>query len=43
MSKIDYIFTDMACDASKSFVVPDEPVDGIYISDHRPVVSYIEI
>ena len=41
MSKIDYIFTDMPCDPSKSFAVPDEPVDGVYISDHRPVCAFV--
>ncbi|MCQ2427552.1 MAG: endonuclease/exonuclease/phosphatase family protein [Clostridia bacterium] len=43
MSKIDYIFTDMTCDAAKSFVLPDEPKEGIYISDHRPVCAFVEI
>lgn len=43
MSKIDYIFTDLPCDVSRSFVLPDEPVDGVYISDHRPVCAYIEV
>lgn len=40
-SKIDYIFTDAACDPAESFVVPDEGVNGIYISDHHPVCAYI--
>lgn len=39
--KIDYIFTDMPCDKSESFIIPDESVDGVYISDHHPVCSYI--
>lgn len=39
--KIDYIFTDMKCDPSESFVVPNEPVDGVYITDHNPVCAYI--
>ena len=42
MAKIDYIFTDMICDCSKSLVIPDEPVDGVYISDHRPVLAVVE-
>lgn len=42
MPKIDYIFTDMAGDASKAFAVPDEPVEGVYISDHRPVCAFAE-
>ncbi len=42
MTKIDYIFTDMPCDVSESLVIPDEPVEGLYISDHRPVMAVIE-
>ena len=41
--KIDYIFTTLPTDPETSFAVEDIPVDGIYISDHRPVVAYIEI
>ncbi len=43
MPQIDYIFTDLPCDTSRSFVLPDEPVDGIYISDHRPVCAFIDL
>lgn len=43
MPQIDYIFTSLPCDISKSFVLPDEPVDGIYISDHRPVCAFIDL
>ncbi len=43
MPQIDYIFTDLPCDTSKSFVLPDEPVDGVYISDHRPVCAFIDL
>lgn len=43
MSKIDYIFTDLPCDPGKSFVVPDEPADGVYISDHRPVCAFVQV
>ncbi len=39
--KIDYIFTDMPCDKDESFVVPNEPVDGIYITDHCPVCAFV--
>lgn len=42
-SKIDYIFTNLPCDVSESFIVPDEGIDGIYISDHHPVCAMIEI
>lgn len=41
--KIDYIFTDLHCDISKSFVVTDKPADGIYISDHNPVCAFVEL
>lgn len=39
--KIDYIFTDMPCDTDESFIVPNEPVDGIYITDHCPVCAFV--
>lgn len=42
-SKIDYIFTNLACDPEASFIVPDEGVDGVYISDHHPVGAVIEL
>lgn len=42
-SKIDYIFTNLKCDISESFVVPDEGVDGVYISDHHPVGAVVEL
>jgi len=41
--KIDYIFTDLPCDVSESFVVPDTPVEGVYISDHNPVCAFVEV
>lgn len=42
--KIDYIFTNLPCDASESFVIPDEgDSEGIYISDHNPVCAFIEV
>ena len=37
--KIDYIFTNLATDPRESYAVEDIPVDGIYISDHLPVVA----
>lgn len=43
MSKIDYIFTNMPCDVSKSFAYPDEAPNGTYYSDHLPVCAYIEV
>lgn len=43
MSKIDYIFTNMPCDVSKSFAYPDEAPNGTYYSDHLPVCAFIEV
>lgn len=42
-SKIDYIFSNLPCDVNESVVYPDVPVDGVYLSDHRPVGAFIEI
>lgn len=42
MAKIDYIFTNMPCDISKSFAYPDEAPNGTYYSDHLPVCAFIE-
>ena len=41
--KIDYIFTDLPCDISKSYIVTDTPADGLYISDHNPVCAIVEL
>ncbi len=42
--KIDYIFTDLPCDASESFIIPDEGnSEGIFISDHHPVCAFVEV
>jgi endonuclease/exonuclease/phosphatase family metal-dependent hydrolase len=43
MKQIDYIFTTLPCDTTKSFVLPDEPIEGLYISDHRPVCAFVEL
>ena len=37
--KIDYIFTSLPVVDGESFAVPDPHEDGIYISDHRPVMA----
>ena len=37
--KIDYIFSTIPC--SECHLVEDAPVDGVYISDHNPVVAFI--
>ncbi|MBR2907628.1 MAG: endonuclease/exonuclease/phosphatase family protein [Clostridia bacterium] len=41
--KIDYIFTDMPSDPAESYAVEDNPVDGLYISDHRPVIGFVTV
>jgi endonuclease/exonuclease/phosphatase family metal-dependent hydrolase len=41
--KIDYIFTDLPCDTSKSYIVTDTTADGLYISDHNPVCAIVEL
>ena len=41
--QIDYIFSSLKCDPSQSIVYPDEPVEGVYMSDHRPVGAIVEI
>ena len=41
--KIDYVFTNLPTDLSESYALSDEPIDGIYISDHCPVVAFVEI
>ena len=41
--KIDYIFTNLPCDIADSFIIPDEGLDGVYISDHHPVCALLEV
>jgi Metal-dependent hydrolase len=40
--KIDYIFTDAPFDPSKSAVITDSQ-DGVFMSDHYPVVAFIDV
>ena len=42
-TKIDYIFSDLPADPAESYAVEDLPVDGVYISDHRPVISFVTL
>ena len=42
-TKIDYIFSDLPADPAESYAVTDEPADGLYISDHRPVISFVTL
>ena len=41
--KIDYIFTNLPTNVGESYAVEDKHEDGIYISDHNPVVAFAEI
>lgn len=41
--KIDYVFTNMPTTPGESYAVEDKHEDGIYISDHQPVVAFVEI
>lgn len=41
--KIDYIFTDMKTDCSRTYVVDEYDRDGFFISDHLPVCAYVEV
>ena len=41
--KIDYIFTSLKCDPTQGILYDDEPVEGIYLSDHRPVGAFVEL
>lgn len=41
--KIDYVFTSMAANFDEAYGVEDIPVDGVYISDHRPVMASVTL
>ena len=41
--KIDYVFTNLPTNIDESYAVEDKHEDGIYISDHQPVVAFVEI
>ena len=42
-NKIDYVFTNLETDVNRSYAVEDKHEGGIYISDHYPVVAYVNI
>ena len=42
LEKIDYIFTNCPADVSQSCCLKDEE-NGVYLSDHYPVVAHIEL
>ena len=41
--KIDYVFTNLPTDLNEAYALSNQPIDGIYISDHCPVVAFVEI
>ncbi len=41
--KIDYVFTNLPTDVTEAYAVEDIPVEGVYISDHQPVVAFAEL
>jgi len=41
--KIDYVFSNLPADPAEAFVLPDEPVEGVYISDHYPVCAFVDV
>lgn len=43
MPKIDYVFSNLPCIEEEAFAIPDPHEDGIYISDHRPVMTSLII
>ena len=42
MGKIDYIFTNLPTDLAKTVLHEDKPVNGTFMSDHRPISAYVE-
>ncbi len=41
--KIDYIFTDLQANKSNCRKIEDSGIDGIYISDHNPVLAKVTL
>lgn len=41
--KIDYIFTDAESKETDAYAINEPPINGVYISDHHPIIAYIEI
>ena len=42
-TKIDYIFTNLPCDPTESYAWEDVPENGVYLSDHLPICSFITL
>lgn len=43
MGKIDYVFSNLPGDPKEGYAVKDTPVEGIYISDHLPVMAFVTL
>lgn len=43
MSKIDYIFTNLPCETSKTYTCPDDAPNGTYYSDHLAVCAFVDV
>ncbi len=42
-TKIDYVFTDAEAVTDEAYAICEPPIDGLYVSDHHPVVAYVRI
>lgn len=42
MAKIDYIFSNLPCDISKTYTCPDDAPNGTYYSDHLALCAFLE-
>lgn len=43
MQKIDYIFTNLPTDKNSAVLHDDVPVNGTFMSDHRPISAWVEV
>ena len=42
-SKIDYIFVSSGIKVKECVIPHEDPIGGVYISDHNPIIAYILI
>lgn len=42
-TKIDYIFTRRGVNPDECYAVVDNPEDGVYVSDHNPIIAVFEM
>lgn len=42
-TKIDYIFTNLSSNINETYIIDEEPIDGVYVSDHHQICGYFEI